>query len=294
MARFVYITDTHYGAGDTGYQQQKRYHEKIEEVVHLLDNWIQEDNNIDFILHGGDMVDRATEENIKGASKLFNLSVPVYLCLGNHDVTDMNAIDIWLKEAPQFFIDNSPNYSIETENLFIHVIPTQWDDIPYYWGDYMKPHFNDEQYEKIKYLNKMKENNIHMLCTHCQLEGVPTQQTGYIEEYHPSEQIFYRQVLNIVNNNTNIRCVLSGHNHINTCVEKEGIHLVTASSLSEVPFEFKLIEVTTSEICMKTINLDSKINFKSLYDYNKTFVQGREKDRNFKLNLTKRKNSSIF
>jgi len=288
MARFIYITDTHYGAGDTGYQQQKRYHEKIEEVVQLLDKWIQEDNNIDFILHGGDMVDSATEENIKGASKLFNLSVPVYLCLGNHDLTHKDAVNIWLKEAPQFFIDNSPNFSIKAENLFIHIIPTQWGDTPYYWGNCMNTHFIDEQYEKLKYLNIVKENYIHMLCTHCQLAGVPIQQTGYTEEHHPAQEIFYKQVLNIIKNNSNIRCVLSGHNHINTCIEKDGIRLVTASSLSEVPFEFKLIEVSSSEVCMSTISLDSKTSFKSLYNYNKTFVQGREKDRNFKIKLDNR------
>lgn len=285
MARFIYITDTHYGASDSGYQQQKRYNEKLHEIVQLLEKWIQEDNNIDFILHGGDMVDSATEENIKGASRLFDLSVPVYLSLGNHDLTHKGALDIWLKEAPQFFIDNSPNFSIRAENMLLHVIPTQWEDVPYYWGTYMNPHFMDKQYEKLKHLNTTKKGFTHILCTHCQLAGVPSEQTGYTEEYHPTEEFFYKEVFNIINKNLDIRCVLSGHNHMNTYVEKDDIHFVTASSLVEVPFEFKLIEVTSSELSMSTISLDSKTSFKTIYNYNKTFVQGREKDRNFKVHL---------
>ncbi len=285
MARFVYITDTHYGASDFGYQQQKRYNEKLYEIVQLLDKWIQKDNNIDFILHGGDMVDSATEENIKGVSNLFNLSVPVYLSLGNHDLTNKCAVDIWLKEAPQFFINNSPNFSIKVDNLFLHVITTHWEDTPYYWETNQNPHFINEQYQKLKYQNINQKDFIHILCTHSQLVGVPCEQTGYSNEYHPTEDNFYREVFGLINENLNIRCVLSGHSHINTYVAKDNIHLVTASSLSEVPFEFKLIEVTSSEINMSTISLDSETSFKTNYNFNKTFVQGREKDRNFKVQV---------
>ena len=57
-------------------------------MLECLDKWIQSHPGIDFVLHGGDMVDLATVENIRAARDLFSLSVPVYLCLGNHDMTD--------------------------------------------------------------------------------------------------------------------------------------------------------------------------------------------------------------
>ena len=42
---------------------------------------------VDFVLHGGDMIDSTREEHIDRAAEMFRLSVPVYLCLGNHDLT---------------------------------------------------------------------------------------------------------------------------------------------------------------------------------------------------------------
>ena len=108
MTKFIYIADSHVGAGDTGYYQQPRYADRLPELVALLDAWIQQDSGIDFVLHGGDMVDAASVENIRAARAMFQLSVPVYLCLGNHDLTGENAFDLWLAEAPAFFLEPDP------------------------------------------------------------------------------------------------------------------------------------------------------------------------------------------
>ena len=61
MTKFVYIADSHVGAGETGYHQQPRYADRLPELIVLLDAWIQQNSDIDFVLHGGDMVDAVSD-----------------------------------------------------------------------------------------------------------------------------------------------------------------------------------------------------------------------------------------
>ena len=110
--RFVYIADSHVGAGDVGYRQQPRYADRLPELAALLDAWIRQAGDIDFVLHGGDLIDVTSVDNIRAARELFRLSVPVYLCLGNHDLTEENALDLWLAEAPAFFPDDAPVFTV--------------------------------------------------------------------------------------------------------------------------------------------------------------------------------------
>ena len=103
MTRFIYLADTHIGAGSGGYIQQPRYVEHMPTLMANLCAWIETDGGIDFVLHGGDMVDHVCEANVRLASELFALPVPVYLCLGNHDMDHPKAVDVWLDAAPEFF-----------------------------------------------------------------------------------------------------------------------------------------------------------------------------------------------
>ncbi len=68
---------------------------------------------------------------------------------------------------------------------------------------------------------------------------------------------------------------------MNMNIEQEGVNFVTVSALSEVPFEFKVCEVTADRLSMFTVSLQDSLALEGCYDFNKTFVQGREKDRAF-------------
>jgi hypothetical protein len=74
---------------------------------------------------------------------------------------------------------------------------------------------------------------------------------------------------------------LGGHNHINTHGNIEGCHVVTASAFTEVPFEFKVIEVTAEGCAMMTVALWPYLDVAVDYNWDKTFVQGRACDRAF-------------
>ena len=68
---------------------------------------------------------------------------------------------------------------------------------------------------------------------------------------------------------------------MNMHLEVDAVNYVTASSFSETPFDFKLFGITPTSISMSTPNLFDRMDFKGEYDFDKTFVQGREKDRSF-------------
>jgi DNA repair exonuclease SbcCD nuclease subunit len=285
MTKFIFISDTHLGANPMGYEQQKGYPDKINEIITTLSEYINKRQDIDFILHGGDMIDYTTKENIFAAADVFNLPVPVYLCLGNHDLTTSEALDQWLKYAPQFFKNGKPDYTIDTLDCSIHISPNQWEEKPYYWSVKQSPHLLKYQKEFLSKDLNNKTDIPHILLTHSPVFGLPPGQTGLLESYHNPEENFSNEIKSISQKYPNLKCILGGHSHVNTCVDYENKMFITASSFVETPFEFKLFEVGKNNINMSTIGLSNEIPFNSEYNYDKTFVQGRNIDRQFTLTI---------
>jgi predicted MPP superfamily phosphohydrolase len=108
-----------------GYQQQKGYPDKLPAILAALSTYLSAREDIDFVLHGGDMIDVTTDDRIAAAARAFDLSIPVYLCLGNHDLTAPDAVDRWLTLAPQFFPNGSPDYTIASDDCVLHIAPNQ-------------------------------------------------------------------------------------------------------------------------------------------------------------------------
>lgn len=81
MTRFLYLADTHLGANPMGYRQQTCYPEKLQQIVSALRQYLSASGGVDFILHGGDMLDYTTDDNIRAAAECFDFSIPTHLCL---------------------------------------------------------------------------------------------------------------------------------------------------------------------------------------------------------------------
>jgi len=286
MTRFVYLSDTHLGADGLGWHQQKGYPERLREIVAALNDWIRQDGRIDFVLHGGDMTDVGTMDCIQQASDLFKLPVPIHLCLGNHDLTETTSLKNWLEVCPEFFIGGRPEYTVETEECFLHVIPNHWGDIPYCWIDTQNPHFLQNQVMIMDAQSARAAARPQILLTHSPVFGLPPEQTGMAEPFHEREMAFTETVVEWVKKQSRLVCVLGGHNHLNMRVEHAGVNYVTVSALTEVPFEFKVFEIGPGSLTMETISLASQLSFRSEYDDSKSYVQGREKERTLKFTLS--------
>ena len=279
MSRFLYIADTHLGAHPMGYFQQPAYPERLPELLAALDACIADLGGVDFILHGGDMLDALTPDNLRAAARLFRLRAPLYLCLGNHDLTAANARATWLQAAPHLFATATPNYSIATPDCAVHVVTTHWCEQPYYWREELAERLLDDESAWLEQAIAAHPQPVQLIVTHSPVFGLPPEQTGEAQPIHPPRDAFRDQLLGLVSRHPAVRCVLGAHNHLNLHVVRNGVHFVTASSFVEAPFECKLFEVSATELRMTTLPLAARAAFDWSYDFDKTFVQGRAGDR---------------
>ncbi|HWV25420.1 MAG TPA: metallophosphoesterase [Thermomicrobiales bacterium] len=284
MTRFVFLSDTHIGTTPIEFQQQPAYSERMADILDALNAWIERDGNIDFILHGGDMLNEVAPDHIRRAAALFDrFSTPVYLCLGNHDLTEPDALSWWLEEVPQFFPEGQPNFVIDHDGARICVMPNQWDSPPWLWTDVQRPHFAPDQ---LAWLESVSADTsapaTRMFVTHSPVLAVPQDQTGLSEPLHTPQASFRDEVQGLVASWPTLQCVVGAHSHITTCTEHDGMRYVTSSAFAEAPFEFKLFEIDADTVRMTTHSLANDVDFHWRYDFGKTWVQGRPCDRQFR------------
>lgn len=279
MTRFIYLCDSHLAATAPAYTQQPAYFDRQAELLHLLDQWIRRDGGIDFVLHGGDMIHATHLNTLQQAAELFQLSVPVYLCLGNHDLTEPQAHHWWLEHAPAFFPHGTVDYTWVTEDCALHVFPNQWGELPYYWGERQDAAFLPEQQHQLARALTEHPDRLHILSTHAPSRGLPPAQTGFDTPYHGAPLSFEAEINACTNRCHDLRLVLSAHSHLTMHRHEAGTHYVSCSSFVEAPFEFKLIEVEANQLSMATHSLAHQVSFRWRYDFSKTYVQGRPVDR---------------
>ncbi|MCM3041297.1 metallophosphoesterase [Paenibacillus motobuensis] len=285
MTKFAFLSDTHIGANPIGFHQQPAYPEKMEELIAEIKALARE-GEIDFVLHGGDMIDRCELETIQESGRLFQMDVPVYLSLGNHDVDRIDAEEIWLQHAPQFFNGFSPQYTIRHENCVIHVIPNQWEiGSTYYWEQAQNPYFTKYQLNKLKIELDQHTEYVHLLAIHNPIFGISSEQTGMDHVIHDVPAEFRETVLNLMHEYPHIKGVLSGHNHVNTLKRTSEGFFVSNSAFIETPFAYKLIEITDKQINITSKTVDTSSSFSPKYNSNRAYVYGREQDRTMIWNL---------
>lgn len=284
MARFLFITDTHFGAEQVGFHQQPAYPDNIRELLDCLVREEIERSGIDFMLHGGDMVDRCEPDIVRGAAEVFRLPVPVYLSLGNHDLTRRDALDIWLSEAPGFFNGRSPQYAVRCGDCVIHIVPNQWEaDALYYWHEAQVPYFAEDQIGRLEAAVSQHLDCVHLLSIHNPIFGVSPEQSGLAGIVHAVPDAFRETVTGLVRKHPNIKGVLSGHSHINTLVRDGEAIYASGSSFVETPFEYKVVEVTKHSLRIETRKVKSTLRFAPAYNPSRAFVQGRPQDREAEL-----------
>lgn len=279
--KFIYLSDSHLGGKDNhGYRQQSRYLSQAKELITRLGEWISQAGDIDFVLHGGDMVENGTRENILMAAELFSvIQVPIYLTLGNHDLTEPDSYAEWMRQAPQFFRNGTGNFSVTHGPVDLDILCIHWSPTPYHWmaNQPQIPYLDAEQFKMMEYPSE----RIRVIATHAPPCGLPCSQTGMETELHSPEGNFQSVVQDLSNRYKPV-LFLGAHTHMNLNVHYGITHLVTVSSFTEAPFDFKVFEISDNgTVHMDTVNLASSVSFRVNYDFNKTYVQGRPCDRTF-------------
>lgn len=279
---FIYIADTHIGTDKMGYFQQTPYEKRLSELFNALNIWISENDDIDYIIHGGDMVNACTQDNIKLAVDMFSVfDIPVKLSLGNHDLTAKNSVELWLKHAPCFFENNSPYFILGSPLYTLHLAPNNWNDTPLFWESIQDSNYSDDTITLLHTNLEKHSNTAQILITHNPVFGVPPEQTTLDAPLHPGTELLTKQICSIADAHDSLKIILGAHTHMNMHVTHNQTRYVTVSSFPEAPFEFKHFKLNETGWRMKTHNLGKYIDFRFDYDFNKTYVQGRPADRSF-------------
>jgi len=282
--KFIYLADTHIGASDNmGYYKQTRYLSHFQELIECLGQYIKTSGDIHYIIHGGDIVDQATPELITKATSFFDqLSCPTYLVLGNHDLTAHNSLELWLEYAPQFFPDNRPDFRLVSNGVQLDGLVSNWGKLPAYWSpkERQMPWLTAMQLARID--NLTEGCYVQLIITHSPVYGVPPEQHGGNDIMHAPRGDFSDKLLEHLNQTP---LVLGAHNHMNMNIRLNDCNFAAVSAFSEMPFEFKLIEVTPQKLSMQTLQLGNQISFSTEYDFDSTYVQGRQCDRGFEWQL---------
>lgn len=280
MVRFLFMTDTHLGSNGKGFQQQPAYPDLIGELLDGIREVLKEEAGIDFILHGGDMVDSCTESNIEQARESFRFEVPLYLSVGNHDLDQPDAKELWLGGAPEFFAHGSLDYTVDMGECVLHVMPNQWEPGQlYYWKEAQVPFFTDVQMHDLEAAIGESPDRIHILSVHNPVFGIMPQQTGLDKPIHEVDGDFRRFVLDLMHKYPQLKCVLSGHNHIHSLNWANGGIALSSSSLIETPFEYKIVTVDGSSIRVETHRVPIRDGGRFEYNEKRGYVQGRPQDR---------------
>ncbi len=284
--RIAYITDSHLGAPGTGYHQQSCWVDGLTELMPRLKKLL-DDQQVDLVIHGGDMVDDGVEPMIRQSlDQLTTLDRPVLACLGNHDICQPDSYDLWQKIAAEYDAITLADAHRAFDECDVYVLNNYWADQNgpvMYW--HPKPPYTHQPCildAQVKWLDDhlTKHNDRPaIVAIHTQMDRVPASDPR-LHDYIPKE---YPATMNaLFDRHPHVKLVLAGHCHV-TALAPHGsrMHLTTAA-MCEIPFHVRIIEVFDTAIGVKTHELGPAPEGVDFIDANAWAVGGDE-DQHFVL-----------
>ena len=197
---------------------------------------VNKQKNVKFVVFTGDNISSPNQETLKEfLTQLKKLKYPYYLIIGEKDVNKNKGLSkIEYSKIVQKNIrkykPKTTNYSFVVENLAFIVIDGSKDVIPSSNGFYKK-----ETIEWLQKELKLYKNNNIIILQHFPLIP-PANKETYIT-YKPET------LLEIINNNKNIKAVISGHFGINKEFTQNGVTFISSPSFPK----YKIIEIMDYE-----------------------------------------------
>lgn len=260
MPRFVYITDTHIGCDATGYHLQPRYLGRMAELFGALGGWLK-DHGVDFIVHGGDLTDHGTAEEIGQARRLCaGLNVPVYLCLGNHDLAQRESIDHWTAGG-ELLPAGRDVFHHDLGGARLVIVPHHWhDDCDWRWcvDQAQRPRMDAERISQLsRYIGG--DDRPVIAVTHAPLNAVH-EHADAGGPFHPPHAPYLASWQSLAGSHANLRLVLAGHNHAHSRHDHGSFVSTTTAAFGEVPGQFRLITVTGRHIDIETHHMGGELS----------------------------------
>lgn len=283
LLHFVQISDTHLQKGDSKDAErllgssEKLLKDAVEEINHIED--------LDFVLASGDLVDTAEEKLVDKYIRItMSLKAPLYVLLGNHDVSVNGGLgkDGFIKKFTAVkdsisFTGNMAYYSFSPNEKFTIICLDGTTD------KVVTPHGSIEDPKQFKWLEdelEANKNKFVIIALHF----------PFIEPFKSETHFFLEpdrtRLLDLINGYKNVIGVFSGHYHAAKLFKiKNKIH---NSNPAVVQYPNAFREIIISQYEPKHLNVQFKwhsVNGQELRDVSKNssmswaLTQGAEEDR---------------
>ena len=236
--KFVQLSDVHFLANGTNttFKMTGASGQLLDDAV----NQINEQNNLDFVMITGDLIDKSFEKELKAVlPHLEKLNYPWYFAFGNHDrcIGGYLTTDVYMKmlsDANENYKFKLPYYSFEPKKgykviVLDDIITTQITSQGY---------VDDVQLKWLKKELDKSKKDIVLIFMHIPL----------IEPFaSPNHRLKNAsEVINLIESYKNPIGVFQGHYHAAKVTQHDNVLYVNTPALVSYPNAFRLINVRKS------------------------------------------------
>jgi 3',5'-cyclic AMP phosphodiesterase CpdA len=286
--KIAYITDTHLGATAEDWSQQPRWVGGMPALMRRLRLWLDE-HDVEIVVHGGDVVHAATFGQIQLATALMGaLGRPVFVSLGNHDLTERDSYQQWQSLAGQQRWLTAQDTHLELDACDLIVLTNQWvtsEGVGMYWPLATRPYHEAISREQLDWLDAALATHATrpaVVAIHAPIDPLPPALTGLDSLYKIPDAGYAAAMHTVLDRHRRARLVLSGHNHVSFAQRQGGRVDLTTSSVGETPLQVRLIEVTGGVIQVTTHTLGEPPTG-LVIDGARGWTAGRREDRTMKI-----------
>ena len=278
--KFIIVADIHFdNPNDQGFSMQEKHTEQAGEILDALGRAAAAEH-AEFIIHAGDMINFGTGEEIRrAAERCCALPVPFYTVLGNHDCLAADFAELWLANGAGLFPEGTLETTFVRGGLRFDLLTNSWGREAPFWvpEDGFFTRLEPPQFARLR---SGPQDLPRIVVFHSQIRPAYPRQTGKVSDIHAPTNGFEKTGDRIIREFHPL-LIAGGHNHLNILEKIDTTYAVTASSLTEAPFEYKLLEFADGRLSMRTCSLGDDVPFPFRWDPARKFVQGEACDRAF-------------
>lgn len=282
MDCIAFVTDTHIGSDTTGFQQQPRRPDLIPACMDGLSGLLHQ-HRCAALLHGGDIIDSGSPQEIIEAGRIFSsLEIPTLCSLGNHDLGHSTSCDGWrMQQEPALRFADTVMHLNEADVIAVNTLWECDGAAGLYW-EHRQGYRETIGAAQLQWLDEQlgagEDKRPAIVMIHVGLDGLPTEVTGMAEVIHRPLGAYSAAIEDVLDRHPRVKLVLSGHSHVNFSVARGGRVHLTSTSLIEPPFEMRLIRVGRNSMEIETLPvIPSPENVVYLPEF--AWVNGRPQDR---------------
>lgn len=270
--RFLFISDSHEG----GHAQHACLHPRYvsseyDLLLERLGQWVAR-QPLDFVIHGGDIIDAGYKKQVMAAADRFKqmIPVPTYLCLGNHDLARQESIDYWREHHQGLLPDGQTDYHWSHPQAAFYVMCAHWHPShDFYWeqgtGDRPTPRLTPSQLEAFERFLQSTDKPV-VLTVHAPVEAVQPAQSGKDAPWHPPHEPYRNAIYQLAHQYANLRLILTGHTHATNQAIYDGWAACNNAAFNEAPAQARLITIDQENITVDTLAMATELDLPTPLD----------------------------